>query len=150
MFWICILPRCTNSFLCFLAYPTMEFGDPLPGSANLLPPPEPRAPALAAPIKRFPMSTQRPSATPAPRSSDSLAPTLPASSAYLPAVRGSIRPPAPSSPAPRLNSTSTYLYDLPASALHSSVAPETDTYDWGAVLDPPPPAPLSTFISGLV
>ena len=80
----------------------MVFVDTLPGSADPLPLPAPRAPAPAAPVKRLSMSAPRPSAAPTSRSSASLAPALSDSAANSPAVHGLLRPSAPSLPAPYL------------------------------------------------
>ena len=118
-----ILPSCTNSFLCFLAYPTIASVNYPPWVSNYLP--LPVLHPLATNVHRLPMSAPNPFAVPAPRLSNLFAPAISASAVHSPDVRGSLRPHVPSLPTLFLPVTSATLSALPASALHSSTAPAT-------------------------
>ena len=138
-------------FYRFLAYPTMNSLSPDPGSATPSPPPSPRAPSMATPVKPLPTSSMLPSAALGPRLSVLFAPSLSDSAAPSPATHGSFRPSVPSSPDQRPSAPAAPFSASPTSALRPSAAPFTapcssrPSRNWGAVLTLPlsPPPPLT-------
>ena len=148
-------PAAPTDFSIFLCI-KMAFSDSLPVSSPPSPPPEPFDTPTATPIKHSPTSALHHSVAPAPRSSALFAPTLSDLAASSPAAYGSSLPSAPSSPAPHPPAPSASSSASPASDLRTYTAPTTaprdsrPPRDWGDVLDPPPPAPPSASVYGLV